>query len=134
MPTNLPPPSDTELNTMLGGAAELWSEIIRDVADAHAPIDQIWRASKLEFRRVCLLQRKKRTLLYLIPESGRILAAIVFGERAYNIAMESALPAEIKTLLSEARPYAEGRGIRFTIRTLDDLPVIHLLLEIKTTP
>jgi hypothetical protein len=42
-------------------------------------------------------------------------------------------PAEIKTLFAEARPYAEGRGIRFTAHSLATLPIIRLLVEIKTT-
>jgi hypothetical protein len=48
--------------------------------------------------------------------------------------MASSLPAAIKKLLSEARPYAEGRGIRFTVTKLSDLPAIAKLVEIKTTP
>jgi hypothetical protein len=46
--------------------------------------------------------------------------------------MASSLPDEIKKLLLEARPYAEGRGIRFAIHALNDLASVAKLLEIKT--
>jgi hypothetical protein len=48
--------------------------------------------------------------------------------------MASSLPAAIKKMFTEARPYAEGRGIRFPVSSLSDIPVIAKLVEIKTTP
>lgn len=134
MPTPITTPTEAELKAVLGAAFTLWTAIIRTVEDAHAPLDQLWKPSKSAFGRVCTLQYKKRTLLYLSPETKQIQAAIVLGERAYELAMNSALPADIKTLFSEARPYAEGRGIRFAVSSPKDLPVVSLLVEIKTTP
>ena len=83
---------------------------------------------------MCLLQYKKRTLLYLTPEKEKVTAAIVLGERAYGIAMTSSLPAAIKKLLAEATPYAEGRGIRFSVSSPHDMSTIRQLVKIKTTP
>jgi hypothetical protein len=48
--------------------------------------------------------------------------------------MASSLPAAIKKMFSEARPYAEGRGIRFTVSSQKDISTIKKLGEIKTTP
>ena len=83
---------------------------------------------------MCLLQNKKRKLLYLTPEKGKVLIAIVLGQRAYDLAIASSLPAAIKKMFSEARPYAEGRGIRFSVSSLSDIPMIAKLVQIKTTP
>jgi hypothetical protein len=88
----------------------------------------------MEFGRMGLLQYKKRTLLYIIPQKRKILVAIVLGARAYGLARASALPAAIKTLLAEARPYAEGRGIRFPVSSARDIPAIARLVEIKVAP
>jgi hypothetical protein len=66
-------------------------------------------------RQICLLQHKNRTPLYLTPDQEKITIAIVLGDRAYALAIASSLPAAIKKMFSEARPYAEGRGIRFTL-------------------
>ena len=83
---------------------------------------------------MCLLQYKKRTLLYITPDKEKVWIAIVLGDRAFTLAMASSLPAAIKKMLSEVRPSGEGRGIRFPVSSLNDLPMIAKLIEIKTTP
>ena len=126
-------PTDAELRAALGSAAALWPGIVRVVSDAASPLDAVWKPSKSAFGRICLLQHRKRTLLYLTPEKGTITVAIVLGERAYGLAMASSLPAAFKTMLSEARPYAEGRGIRFDVRSSSDIAAVRQLVDIKTT-
>jgi hypothetical protein len=128
------PPSDTELAGFLGSASGLWTEIVRTIEEGFPPLNAEWRPSRADFGRICLLQQKKRTLLYLTPESGSIRIAIVLGERAFGTAMTSNLPAAIKKMLSEARPYAEGRGIRFPVSKSSNIPVVRKLVEIKTMP
>ena len=134
MSTTVKPPSDAELRAALGSADVLWRGIVLVVEDAASPLDTEWKPSKAEFGRICLLQHKKRTLLYLTPEKGEVRVAIVLGERAYGLALASSLPAAIKTLLSEARPYSEGRGIRFSVSSPSEIATIKKSVEIKTTP
>jgi Protein of unknown function (DUF3788) len=134
MSTKVKPPTDAELRAALGSADVLWSGIVNAVEDLASPLDTEWKPSKTEFGRMCLLQHKKRTLLYLTPEKERIRVAIVLGERAYGLAMASSLPAAITKMFSEAKPYAEGRGIRFSVSSLSDVSTIKKLAEIKTTP
>jgi hypothetical protein len=134
MPTNVKSPTEEELANVLGSAAVLWYGIVHAVEETFAPIDRQWKPSKTEFGRMCLLQHKKRTLLYMTPDKEKIRIAIVLGERAYGLAMASSLPVAIKRMLLEARPYAEGRGIRFPVSSLSDIPMITTLVEIKTTP
>ena len=132
MVKGIEPPSKTELEGLLGSALPLWDGILELARKSHAPLDSVWKPSKTAFGRMCLLQQKKRTLLYLIPENGEVRIAIVLGERAFQLAMASSLPEAIKTLLLEAKPYVEGRGIRFPSTSQEDLPMISELLRIKT--
>jgi hypothetical protein len=134
MSTKAKSPTGAELKAALGSAAALWSDIVRVVEEAVSPLDTEWKPSKTGFGRICLLQHKKRTLLYLTPEKEKVGVAIVLGERAYGLAMASSLPAAIKKLLAEAKPYAEGRGIRFAASSPSDVSTIKKLVEIKTTP
>jgi hypothetical protein len=134
MPAKVKPPTDSELKAALGSAEALWSGTIRVVEAAISPLDTEWKPSKAEFGRICLLQHKKRTLLYLTPEKEKVKIAIVLGERAYGLAMASSLPAAIKKMFSDTKPYAEGRGIRFSVSSLKDVPTIKKLVEIKITP
>jgi hypothetical protein len=127
-------PNEAELRAVLDSAFALWSAVLHVVEDAYTPVDQVWKPSKTEFGRMCLLQYKKRTLLYITPDKEKVWIAIVLGDRAFALAMASSLPAAIKKMLSEAKPYAEGRGIRFPVSSLNDLPMIAKLIQIKTTP
>jgi dihydrodipicolinate synthase/N-acetylneuraminate lyase len=118
----------------LGSAIELWNGIIEAISEKFEPVEQEWKSSKSDFGRMCLLRQKKRTLLYLTPQKGSVLAGIVLGERAVSIALASELPDEVKTLLREARQYAEGRGIRFVITHGAEISSLVELIRIKTTP
>lgn len=128
------PPTEAVLKAVLGSASVIWPAIVSAVEKMFAPLEGQWKPSKSEFGRMCLLRHKKRTLLYLTPDEEKIWIAIVLGERAYQLAMSSSIPAAIKKLLSEARPYTEGRGIRFPVSVSSDIPMIAKLVEIKTTP
>ena len=128
------PPTGAELKAALGKSGGLWAAIVEAVGKAFAPLEQEWRPSKLEFGRMCLLRQKERTLVYLIPMAGQMLVGVVLGQRAFELAMASDLPQAIKKMLSDARPYAEGRGVRFTPRTAKDVATIVKLVELKTTP
>ncbi|MGO8697730.1 MAG: DUF3788 family protein [Limisphaerales bacterium] len=134
MPAKVKPPTDPELKAVLGSANALWSDIVHAVEETIAPLQMEWKPSKTEFGRMCLLQHKKRTLLYLTPGKEKVGIAMVLGERAYGLAMASSLPPVIKKMFSEAKPYAEGRGIRFSASSLTDVATIKRLVEIKTTP
>ena len=134
MSAKVKPPTDAELRAALGPADVLWSGIVHVVEEAASPLVTEWKPSKTEFGRMCLLQHKKRTLLYLTPEKETVRVAIVLGERAYGLAMASSLPAAIKKMFSEARPYAEGRGIRFAVSSSSDVSTVKKLVGIKTTP
>jgi hypothetical protein len=134
MSTKLKSPTSAELKAVLGSADAVWSGIFRVVEDVVAPLNTEWKPSKTEFGRMCLLQHKKRTLLYLTPEQEKVTVAIILGERAYGLAMTSSLPAAIKKMFSEARPYAEGRGIRFSVNSPSDISTIKTLVQLKTTP
>jgi len=48
--------------------------------------------------------------------------------------MAGTIPESIKTMLSEARPYVEGRGIRIPVDSKRDVPIVAKLVEIKTAP
>jgi hypothetical protein len=134
MPPPIKPPTPTELTKVLGAVAALWPDIIRTVEGVAAPLELTWKPAKTAFGRYAVLQHKKRTLLYLIPEVGELRVGIVPGERAYGLAMAGDLPVAIKELFAAAKPYVEGRGIRFPVRSAKDLPVIRKLVQIKTTP
>jgi hypothetical protein len=82
---------------------------------------------------MCLLKQKKRTLLYMTPDKGKVVIAVVLGERAVAIALASKLPPRIKKLITEARPYVEGRGIKFEVSSVKEVLMVTELVDIKMT-
>jgi hypothetical protein len=127
-------PSAAEMAAVLGKTEVVWTGIIEAVKAQFTPLNFQWKPSKSDFGRICLLQHKKRTLVYLTPEKDQIWVAIVLGERAYQLLKASSVPAKIQAMFAEARPYAEGRGIRYLVNSVSDIPVVAMLVEIKTTP
>jgi len=75
--------------------------------------------------------QKKRTILYMIPNSKHFLVAFVLGEKAVERALAGDLPDSIKKLIRSAQKYVEGRGIRFEVRTKKDVEIVKQLAEIK---
>lgn len=129
-----PAPALSELNTALGASAPVWQQLCTTLAQDFPDLRQEWKPTKLEFGRVCLLKQKDRTLIYLIPRRGDFEASIVLGERAVGLALADDLPEAIRRLIAEARPYAEGRGIRFPVTDHAQIGVIRRLVACKSTP
>lgn len=127
-------PSGAELHAALGKSASAWPGIVSGLEERFSPLELEWRPSKLEFGRMCVARFKDRTLVYLMPMAGQLLVGVVLGERAYEIALASKLRPAIKKMLSDAKPYAEGRGIRFVVKSASDVAQVLLLVECKTTP
>jgi hypothetical protein len=74
----------------------------------------------------------KRTLYYLTPGNSEFDVTLILGERATEAALEAHdVPDAQKQALREAHPYAEGRGIRVTVRDDGDVAVVERLLAIK---
>lgn len=127
-------PLQSEIDAELGSASAIWHELVRKVTDRHAPIVEEWMPSKDGFGSMCRLKRGKRTLLYMTPQPGSVKVALVLGERSVALAYLSDISEPIKTLIRDARPYAEGRGIRFTVGSPGEIQAVLELLDIKLAP
>jgi hypothetical protein len=76
------------------------------------------------------MKDKKRVIVYMLPRAGTFMVALIFGEKGYKEVVESNVNPEIKQMLSEAKAYAEGRGIRIGANS-DTLGDIKTLIGIK---
>ena len=74
---------------------------------------------------------KARRICYLTPDDGQFTAAFVLGEKAVAEVHASKLPKSIKTEFENAKPYAEGRGIRIAISKPAQLAHLKTLASIK---
>jgi hypothetical protein len=74
---------------------------------------------------------KKRNLFFIGMYKGYFIISFVFGERAVNSVLDSGIDTVLKKELSEARKYAEGRGLSIKVEDDRYLQDIKKLLQIK---
>jgi hypothetical protein len=67
----------------------------------------------------------------MTPCQGYFLASFALGEKAVKAAHESNLPAEILDVIDNAPRYAEGRGVRFEVRSAKDVRNVEQIAIIK---
>ena len=125
------PPKPGELKTVLGGTAGLWRELVAHVTESHGPIAGLWNFAGAKFGWSLRLKRNDRVVLYMTPQAGHFLVGVVLGDKAVERAHELGLPEAVLKLIDDAPGYAEGRGIRLTVATRDDLCNVERLAAVK---
>jgi hypothetical protein len=124
-------PDDTDLQVELGETYGLWKEIMDFVILKYPKAATEWSYPGSKYGWSFRLKDKKRVIVYLLPREGYFKAAFVFGQKAYELILDSPISESIKTDLAAARVYAEGRGIRIDVKDRAVLNDIKRLLEIK---
>jgi hypothetical protein len=131
-PSSLPGDKElAELAARLGATKPLWDTLVAHAEATYPPVTREWKSAAKTVGWYLRLVRKKRTILYLLPNDGFFLTAFVFGEKATAAVHASDVPPVVKTTLAEARAYAEGRGIRLETKTAADLATMKTLAAIK---
>jgi hypothetical protein len=126
------PPTEAELTRVLGKAASVWTDLVKRVESGHAPLAREWAFPGKAYGWSFRLRQPRRVFLYLTPGRGHFVAAVVLGEKAASAALaDPDLPEAVKTDLAAARVYAEGRGIRLTVRCGKDTMPVEILLGHK---
>lgn len=74
---------------------------------------------------------KKRNLYFIGIYEGFFQITFVFGDRAVSKILESDIRESLKKELSEARKYAEGRGLSITIKDNSYIEDICKLVQFK---
>lgn len=125
------PPDPAEVRRALGLSHDAFDRL----ASLRPTVAPEWRRYTRAGPWTLKVVEGRRTLYYLTPGEGEFHVSIVLGERATAAALSADdIPESLKTALREARPYAEGRGVRVPVRDLADLPPIERLLAIKLDP
>jgi hypothetical protein len=125
------PPGEAELERWLGGALEAFEQLrsIRPGATSE------WRRYSKAGPWTVKVVLAKRTLWYLTPTEEGLHISMVFGGRATEAVLAADdVPETVKAALRDARPYAEGRGIRLPVAGTADVGLLERLLAIKLAP
>lgn len=124
-------PDEKELNNAMGRCFHLWQEIIGFVYGAYPAAVSEWNFSGEKYGWSFRIKDKKRAIVYLLPRDGFFKVAFVFGSKAVEDIMNSDISPGIIKELKSARVYAEGRGLRITVKHKKDLKDIRSLIDIK---
>jgi hypothetical protein len=124
-------PDDQDLSEALGETKPLWYQLKAHVKEIFPNIIEDWKHYGKNSGWTMKLLNKKRNLFFSYPGQGYFTVVFVFGDKAVSAAENSSLPGEIIQTLKEAKKYAEGRGLQYAVKTLDDLDVVRKLLKIK---
>jgi hypothetical protein len=124
-------PLDSDLAETLGGSVELWDALISQMKTQFRPLSVDWGFSGKKWGWSLRLRHKTRTVLYLTPCSGHFVVGFALGQKAVDAAHESDLPQSTLETIDGSQKYAEGRAVRFEVRTSDDLRSAAKIATIK---
>jgi len=124
-------PDEQMLSEAMRESYEWWKEIKAFVIQQYPKAVEEWKHSGKNYGWGFRLKDSKRVIVYLTPANGFFLFSIVFGEKATQEALHSDISEGIKKIISEAKVYAEGRGIRIEIKNSTVISDIKKLVLIK---
>jgi hypothetical protein len=124
-------PDPAELAAVLGQSVDLWEGLIASASASCGVIDQVWHYAGAKIGWSMRLKRGDRILLYVTPQAGCFLAGVVLAERAAVAADAWGAPPTLLKLIDDAPRHREGRGVRMPVKTLDDLAMVVMLVELK---
>ena len=124
-------PTDQDLEKNLGSTFSIWNELKSYLINHLKEPSEEWNFPGKKYGWSFRMKSKKRNIIYFLPRADYFKVAFVFGRKAYEKVVESNVADFIKKELSEARVYAEGRGIRIDVNSEDILPDIKILIGIK---
>ena len=120
-----------ELAKVLGPSEELWYDLISRMEASYGPLSEAWSFSGAKYGWSLRLRRKKRTILYLIPQNQAYLVGVVLGDRALSLLRRDDLSPDILLLIDEAPRYGEGTGFRIPVTSSADCTDIEIVIEAK---
>ncbi len=126
-------PGKRELEAMLGRAEGHWASLRDGLAEDFGVLAEEWIYNPKKQHWVLRLrhEKKKRTVVYLIPGAGRFEAAFALGEKACRAAREAGLDATVLEVIEKAHRYAEGREVRLEVRSAKAAVNVRRLAAIK---
>jgi len=125
------PPGEGDLETALGRSYRLWSDLRAWLGDRFGPVKETWQFTGTKWGWNLKIAERKRTILYLTPQSKCFLVGFALGEKAVKAASEAGLPEETLKQIHESPKYAEGRGVRLTVRYQRQNAAVKTVAEAK---
>ena len=124
-------PTENDLVQNLGATYYLWKQLEKFVLEQYPNGLKEWNYPGKKYGYSYRIKDKRRAILYFLPRKNYFKVAFVFGQKATDHIIDSDISLKIKEELSQARKYAEGRGIRIEIKDETAISDIKKLIIIK---
>jgi len=124
-------PEHEDLKKVLGKSYTFWEDIKEYILSKYPDGSEEWAYPGSSFGWNFRIKGKKRVIAYFMPQDKYFMVSFVFGAVAADEIMKSKIAPEIKHLISSAKVYAEGRGIRIEVKSRAVLKDIKRLVDIK---
>ena len=122
-------PDEDMLMQAMGNMYSVWADIREYVFAGCSSAVEEWNYSKLGWN--YRIKDKKRVIIYMMPGDKAFRASFVLGEKATQHAMANLKSEEIKDIISSAKVYAEGRGVRIEVNKKKTAEDIKKLVDAK---
>jgi hypothetical protein len=128
------PPTDRRVASTLGATAPLWESVQAKILE-HVPAARTsWGFTNKATGWSLRVALGDRVLVYLTPTDGCFLASLALSERAVAAARAAKLPKSMAAVIENAPAYAEGRGVRFMVKTSSDVTMVVKLTTFNVEP
>ena len=124
-------PDEVMINEALGSRYAHLQAIRQFITDEIGDTNEEWKFYGRKLGWTLKKFYKKRNLFFIGIYRGYFKISFVFGERAAENVFNSGISAALIKELSEARKYAEGRGISINVENDGYLDDIKELIRIK---
>jgi hypothetical protein len=124
-------PTDEELSNALAAARPTWDQFLAELNRDLGVTVHEWKCYSPKAGWSMRAKRKERTIVWLGPREGCFVAVFILGEKAMNAARACKLPQRITRVIETAPKYAEGTGVRITVKTPNDIATLKMLATIK---
>ncbi len=124
-------PTREMLSHALGKSMEILDSMTEFIAKEFEECHTEWKFYGTKLGWSLKIFNKKRNVVFVAPENNYFRVAFAYGQRAFEEIMKSNLPDSLKTDISMAKVYAEGRPLRLEISEKSDLNILFQLIRLK---
>ena len=124
-------PTDDAVRGVLGDAYASWAQLLGLVVKRIGPVSEVWKYTSANTGWGLRILAQDRVILYMTPQPRQFIVSFALGERAVAAARLARLSGRVLKVIGDAPRYAEGRGVRVTVRDGRDIPTLSRLAEIK---
>lgn len=124
-------PDEIQVRKILRGTYPVYEEIDKFVKNSVGETIKEWKFYGAKNGWVLKTLFHRRNLFFISIYDDFFKISFIFGERAIAAILKSDLSDELKKVLSEARKYAEGRGLSLTVNDNSYLEEMRTLIIMK---